>query len=373
MATQAQRDGNYMTSRKSMLTKSQLLALACAVSISMLLPTAGGRGQAHAAEASSCSPVGGLSFVCGVKNVEDMVRVPGTRWLIGSSMRLGKAASKPGAALYLIDTDAKTVRTAALAIEPDKTGPFANCPVPDPTRLGTHGLELRPGKGGVHTLYAINHGGRESLEVFRVDARSATPKIAWTGCIMMPPNTWANSVAAMPDGALAISKFADLNTLNMAPVFRGEITGVTYLWKPGSGFSEVKDGDLSGNNGLLASEDGKTLWVNETGRQRVVRLAVDGSAPPVYAKVGFNPDNLRWAPDGAILVTGQIIPRLNPSLGKDNGWGVSRLDPQTMAVTPILVEPGRPEFSNATVAVRVGKTLWLGSFRTDRIAYLAVK
>jgi len=354
--------------------KSRILALARAVSLSIVLLTAGGvRGQGHAAEASSCRPVGGLSFVCGVKNVEDIVRVPGTRWLIGSSMRQGKAATQPGAALYLIDSDAKTVRTATLAIEPDKTGPFAHCPAPDPTRLGTHGLELRPGKGGVHTLYAINHGGRESLEVFRVDARRATPRIAWTGCILMPPNTWANSVAALPGGALAISKFADLDTLSMAPVFRGEITGVTYLWKPGSGFSEVRDGDLSGNNGLLASQDGKTLWVNETGRQRVVRLTIDGSAPPVYANVGFNPDNLRWAPDGAILVAGQIIPRQNPSLGAANGWGVSRLNPQTMTVTPILTEPGRPEFSNATVALQVGRTLWLGSFRGDRIAYVAMK
>jgi hypothetical protein len=356
-----------------MLMRSRALVLACAVSVSMLLLTASSCGQARAAEASSCAPVGGLSFICGVKNVEDIVRVSGTRWLIGSSMRQGKAATQPGAALYLIDSDAKTVRTASVAIDPDKTGPFARCPAPDLTRLGTHGLELRPGKGGVDTVYAINHGGRESLEVFRVDARSAVPKIAWTGCIMMPPNTWANSVAAMPGGALAISKFADLDKLNMAPVFRGEITGVTYLWKPGSGFSEVKDGDLSGNNGLLASKDGQTLWVNETGRQRVVRLTIDGSAPPVYATVGFNPDNLRWAPDGAILVTGQVIPRLNPSLGMANGWGVSRLNPQTMTVTPILSEPGRPEFSNGTVALQVGKTLWLGSFRTDRIAYIQLK
>jgi len=354
--------------------KSHVLAFACAVSVAiLLLTTPGGRGQAHAAGASSCRPVGGLSFVCGVKNVEDIVRVPGTRWLIGSSMRMGKAAAQPGAALYLIDSDAKTAGTATLAIEPDKSGPFAHCPAPDPTRLGTHGLELRPGKGGVHTLYAINHGGRESLEVFRVDARGATPRIAWTGCLMMPPNTWANSVAALPGGALAISKFADLDKLNMAPVFRGEITGVTFLWKPGSGFSEVRNGRLSGNNGLLASTDGKTLWVNETGHQRVVRITIDGSASPRYASVGFNPDNLRWAPDGTILVAGQIIPRLNPSLAAANGWGVARLNPQTMTVTPVLTEPGRPEFSNATVALQVGKTLWLGSFRGDRIAYVPLR
>jgi hypothetical protein len=351
--------------------KSRVLALLGAMAVSMTLPTVGS-SQTHAAESSSCAPVGGLSFVCGVVNVEDLVRVPETRWLIGSSMRQAKAAAEPGAALYLIDTAGKTVSTAAIAIEPAKDGPFAGCPAPDPARLGTHGLELRAGEGGMHTLYVINHGGRESLEVFRVDARGTAPTIAWTGCLMMPPNTWANSVAALPRGALAISKFADLDTLSMEPVFRGELTGVTYIWKPGAGFSELPGARLSGNNGLVASNDGKWLWVDDTGRQQVVRFAVDGSAPPAYAKVGFNPDNLRWAPDGTMLVAGQIIPK-GGSLAAANGWGVARIDPKTLSVTPVMTEPGRPEFSNGTVALQVGKTFWLGNFRGDRIAYVPVK
>lgn len=82
---------------------------------------------------------------------------------------------------------------------------------------------------------------------------------------------------------------------------------------------------------------------------------------------------MRWAPDGTILVAGQIILRLNPSLGAANGWGVVRLNPQSMTVTPILTEPGRPEFSNATVALQVGNIQWLGSFRGDRIAYVSLK
>ena len=354
--------------------KSQVLALACALSISMTLPSAYGQGPAHAADAPSCAPVGSLSFVCGVKNVEDIVRVPGTRWLIGSSMRLGKAAAQPGAALYLIDSEAKSAKTAAIASDPAKDGPFSNCPVPDLRRLGTHGLELRDGEGGVHTLYAINHGGRESMEVFRVDARGRAPAISWTGCIMMPGNAWANAVAALPGGALVISKFADLDKLRtiMGPVYRGETTGVTYIWTPGAGFSELKGARLSGNNGVVASKDGKRLWINDQGRYQIVRFTLDGSAPPAYAKVGFRPDNLRWAPDGTILAAGQIV-AVDGSLAANNGWGVARIDPETMAATPVTTQPGRPEFSNATVALQVGKTLWLGTFRGDRIVYTPAK
>jgi len=354
--------------------KSQILAVACALSMSLALPPAGGPGRAHAADAPSCAPLDGLSFVCGVKNVEDIVRVPGTRWLIGSSMRLGKATHEPGAALYLIDSEAKSATTAAIGSDPAKDGPFANCPVPDLTRLGTHGLELREGEGGIHTLYAINHGGRESMEVFRVDARGPAPAIAWTGCIMMPANAWANSVASLPGGALVISKFADLDKLRstMGPVYRGETTGVTYIWTPGAGFSELKGARLSGNNGVVVSKDGKRLWINDQGRYQIVRFMLDGSAPPAYAKVGFRPDNLRWAPDGTILAAGQIV-AVDGSLAANNGWGVARINPDTMAATPVTTQPGRPQFSNGTVALQVGNTLWLGTFRGDRIAYIPVK
>jgi hypothetical protein len=49
------------------------------------------------AYAQSCGPVHGLEFVCGPKNAEDLVRVPGTPWIIASGMAAG-------ASLTLIDS-----------------------------------------------------------------------------------------------------------------------------------------------------------------------------------------------------------------------------------------------------------------------------
>src|SRR5438067_3591629 len=31
-----------------------------------------------------CSPINGVSFICGVTNVEDLILVPNTKWVIGS-------------------------------------------------------------------------------------------------------------------------------------------------------------------------------------------------------------------------------------------------------------------------------------------------
>ena len=57
-----------------------------------------------AAQSAACVPSGGLSFICGVQAAEDLVLVPGTRWLIASGMTAGSR-------LHLIDTQAKTARS----------------------------------------------------------------------------------------------------------------------------------------------------------------------------------------------------------------------------------------------------------------------
>ena len=84
-------------------------------------------------------------------------------------------------------------------------------------------------------------------------------------------------------------------------------------------------------------------------------------------RVDFNPDNLRWAPDGTIFVTGQFIH--GQKLDGLNGWATVRLDPKTLQITPVVKEPGYPEFDNATSTVQVGQTLWFGTFQGDRMAY----
>jgi hypothetical protein len=55
---------------------------------------------AHAAE-DDCEASGGLEFVCGPRNAEDLVPVPGGPWIIASGMA-------DGAALFLIGSRDKT-------------------------------------------------------------------------------------------------------------------------------------------------------------------------------------------------------------------------------------------------------------------------
>jgi hypothetical protein len=91
-------------------------------------------------------------------------------------------------------------------------------------------------------------------------------------------------------------------------------------------------------------------------------------------KLDFMPDNLRWAPDGRLLVAGQ---RASTGAAADcgptpcpAGWVVLKVDPQTLATQEIASDDGKSPLQGTSAALQVGNEVWLGTFRGDRIGYL---
>lgn len=323
--------------------------------------------QARAQQASApvpavdaCASAGDLSFVCGLRNVEDLLPVAGGRWLVGSSYQDGSAG------LYLIDTAAKSARAVRFSVAAQPDPRYAGCAAPDFSHLLTHGLDVVEGADGAATVYAVNHGGRESVEIFRLRPAAATA--VWVGCVILPANAIGNAVAALPDGGFVVSKFLDKRDAHaIQHVMAGQINGTVYRWRMGAGFEEVPGTRLSGDNGVVVTPNGRWLFVNAYGSHEVVRVALSGHGERRAVKVDFNPDNLRWAPDGRVFVTGQFR-QLGPPTGRD-GWETVLLDPVSLRITPVLREPGRTAFDDATSTVQVGSMLWMGTFRGDRVAY----
>ena len=74
---------------------------------------------------------------------------------------------------------------------------YNSCPGPiDPAekeRFRAHGLYLRSAGNQRSTLYAVHHGGRESIEVFELDARAKPPTLTWVGCAIPPDPIGLNS------------------------------------------------------------------------------------------------------------------------------------------------------------------------------------
>lgn len=330
----------------------------------------------------ACAPAGDFSYVCGPRSAEDLVLVPGTPYIIAS------AYYGAGTALYLIDSRQKTWREFYPAQEPDSQQDMARygaCPgAPDPAQLVTHGLNLRSGKNGHSTLYAVGHGGREAIEVFDVDASEGEPRLTWTGCVMMPRGMAANSVASLDGGSL-------LATIPLHPdrtlphAMAGELTGAVYHWAPGDEtFTLVEGTELPYGNGIEVAADGSEFYVASTGLTTVIAYSNSNPARRLResAPLAFIPDNLHRGPDGELITAGLVLDydqcgeiggpeefSLEEFAACPRPFIVAALDPQTLQSREIARGPADPHFSNITMGLPVGDELWIGTFAGDRVAY----
>jgi len=336
-----------------------------------------------AAEETTCQPSGDYHYLCGLQNAEDLVQVPGTDWIIASSL-------KPGDALYLIDAAGKTwssvYASGAVQAEHDLQR-FASCPgAPVSETYVTHGLNLQPAKDGHSTLYVVGHGGREGIEVYDVNANAEVPVLTWVGCVLTEGGLQINSVASMRDGTL-------LATVPLRPgveipqALDGRNTGAVYRWSPGdSSFIEIAGTDLPYPNGIEVSEDEQEFFVASSGLFTVTAYSNSNPARKLRQseEMPILPDNLHRDAHGQLITGG--LDRADTGCGSvdhaspfsleafaacPRPFSIVSLDPETLAVETLARGPADARFSNITMAVTVGKELWIGTFTGDRVAYKA--
>lgn len=334
--------------------------------------------MAAAPASAACAPEGKVRYLCGVNNVEDMVQVPGTSWIVASGMT---GPTDPAGHLYLIDSVHRTARPLVPDLSGPAVAPYADCPGPiDMAKIASHGLVIRPGAKGRHTVYVVNHGSRESLEVFTLDAARGAPSLKWIGCLVMPAGLSGNAVAPLPGGGLVLTKFQQAgDARSFEKMAAGDLVGALYTWTPPgtpkAGFALIPHSEMVAANGVEVSRDGRWIVANDWPAQKVYRFRVGSSAKPAsVAMPDFLPDNVRMGEDGKLLVAGQdgdIKHLLNCAKAPcPHGWTVVSLDPATMKLTPVAHVKGTLAFSDATVGLRVGRDLWVGTFRGDRVAVL---
>ena len=330
----------------------------------------------------ACQPSGGHAFICGAQRPEDVARIPDTPWLVFSGF-------SDGAGLKLVDTRTHTLRRwydgAPEQVSWERQR-FNNCiSPPDPSVLNTQGLSLRTVHGSLHELYVVNHGGRESIEVFRIEAADAEPRLRWIGCVPMPAATPANSVATYSDGTILASVLTHAGT-SITDFVRGDATGGVYEWQPGAaGFRLLPGTRLPGNNGIETSLDDREFYVVAFGWHAVVVYSRNDTSQPVrkVAAPGFMPDNIHW--DGSRLIlagmqydepacggTRKIVDGKADDMRCHRGYVVAELDPQTLEFTTLAYAEPNVAFNGVSAARIVGAELWLGAYQGDRIAVRAL-
>jgi len=338
-----------------------------------------------AAAEDGCEPAGELNFVCGLRNAEDLVLIPGTKWIIASGMA-------PDSSIFLVDSENKTWTDLYPAEAPraaQNMTLYGACPgSPDPNGLVSHGLNLQPGAGGHATLYVVGHGEREAIAVFDVNARDDVPELTWVGCVMTPDGMQANSVASLGDGSLlATIPLQTGKTISQA--LAGQVTGGVYRWSPGDpGFTLVEGTGMPYANGIEVSEDGTEFYVASSGRFTVTAFSNSNPARSLRstAALEFVPDNLHRGADGRLITAGLHLD--SPECGQveqseafdleafascPRPFTVLAIDPQSMQGETLASGPANPQFSNITMGLPVGEELWIGTFAGDRIAYRSMK
>lgn len=310
---------------------------------------------------------------------EDLILLEsGTVFLSGMSENPGSEDGGAGS-LHAVDpeTGALTnVWTTENITEAHDTATFGECDGPlDPSVAAPHGLGTETSDDGTEHLYVVNHGGRESIEVFTVEGEALT----WVGCATLPEGSMGNGVVADPD----TDGFYVTNFLNPADMeaefekaFAGEVTGEVLHWTPENGWAVVEGSEMSTPNGIAVSEDGDSLYVASWGGRELVEL--DRTTGEVLNTVAMEimPDNLRYTEDGHLLVTGQVIDSFETFVGYEFGdlqpeerYDVFALDPETFTVDTVAAG-NVPGFGNPTTALEVGDRIFVGSVAGDKILQL---
>jgi hypothetical protein len=329
-----------------------------------------GLDASSAAAAESCAPSGTLQMICGPEAVEDLVRVGRTSWLIGSGM----AERDQGGHLRLIDTRAKhweNLYPAGGSTGAPDVKRFPDCATePDPRKFSAHGIVLREAGAGRQELLVVNHG-REAIEYFAVNPSGSKPAIQWLGCVPLPADVYANSVAPMPDGGFVTSLFYHPSQGGIDAVFAGRVTGGILRWSPGGKVTELPGTQVSGANGIAVSQGGRVIHLAAWGTRELMRFEWNGAKLASRGvPLGFAGDNLRWSDDGkTLLIGGQKFVARKGGPASLDGWSVVRVNPDTLELKMVRDAGPNETMQGVTVGIEVGNEIWMGQFRGNQVGY----
>jgi hypothetical protein len=313
-------------------------------------------------------------------NMEDLGATADGRWIFGSSMAVGEHRG----ALYRIGADTKRAEAVyptgilTTAAGPSDVGD-ANCRREVPPRdFAPHGVSLHENADRALTLYVVNHGARESIEIFSIAAsQQQPPAITWIGCVPLPEKSSGNAVAVGADGSIYVTaageRFSTAVDADTSAHFPG--SGV-LAWNKRGGWRTLASGVTGLSNGLLVSADQRFLYVADWSKSAVIEVDLRKKAAARVVLLSFMPDNLRWGLHGDIWIGGQDVASpqsvyacfMSQRSSCGLGSGIARLDPGTMTVKCSRHLAATPEFSSATTALELRDEVWLGSFRGASIA-----
>jgi len=329
------------------------------------------------AQIVDCAVSGRSEPICGFENPEDLVVLPGNRALIVSEYG-DLASSLPGAiALLRIAPREREILFRGGPSDAQSAPGWGSpdCPGPPGASFSPHGIDLVRRDDGRLQLLAVQHGGRESIEFFEVRGESETWQVEWRGCLLAPEDANLNDVVGIADGRLYTTKMISFSGgVDFSAPPPDADTGQVYGWSPARGYWIVPGTSGKLPNGVQATPDGQTLFMNASFGNELRKLDVVTGELLGRATVAF-PDNVTWSPDAESLLVASLgsgdLRDFAACEDLEAGacpipFQIVEVDAETMATSVLFDSRGSP-MGGGTVGLRVGDDLFIGSFKGDRI------
>ncbi len=332
---------------------------------------------------------GTVGTICGFANPEDVEPIPPSGILLVSNMRHSAGSGGFLVALSL-DGGAQAVPRrlwptgAAADNGVDATHPAIGDPhcvePPAAAVFAPHGITSAPADApGVARIAVVGHGGRQAIELFDLTGTGDGARLAWRGCVPLPPHIVANDVSLAADGEIVTSNYMPSMDGLWSVYYTvksglGSNTGDVIAWRRGSGWRHVGGTAAPSPNGVLVSPDGQSIFYAETGSGRVARVpraGLSSGQSPAAVTIGGNPDNLWLTPRGTILAAthtdgAALLLCAFGWLPCRTGWSIFEIDPITLQATPVLHHDGTAVGAVASAAEVDGR-FFFGAVFDDRI------
>jgi hypothetical protein len=246
-----------------------------------------------------------------------------------------------------------------------------------------HGISLlkRTGgsnlPGGAWELFVVNHGGRQSIEMFELKPAAGSWAVVWHGCVITKQEF--NDVAALPDGGFIATHPTALRVQgDTSDLFAGKPSGWVSRWSAAKGEEELPGTRAGYPNGVLVSADGRTMYFNAWTAKEVHKYDLKQGKETGMVKLDFMPDNITWTSNHRMLAAGVKGTRGDCPAGSGTpcgqAFGVAEIDPAKMTAKTVFDSEGHGALiSGVSVALGVGDSMYIGAFQGDRLVKAGFK